>query len=159
MKTEIVRPAALPRRDFLKMAGAGTGAALLTLVPMKAEATPESVAQAINKLIGDKTPKEERVALVMAEIAETGGTVPLGITVDAPMAADDYIKAVHVFADGNPLPDVASYYFSPKSGKVAISLRVRLAKSQAVVAVAETSKGETYIGRSKIKVTIGGCGG
>ena len=159
MKAEIVSPAALPRRDFLKVAGVGTGAALLTLVPMRAEATPERVMQSIDKLIGGKTPKEERISLVMAEIAETGGTVPVAITVDAPMTADNHVKALHVFADGNPLPDVASYYFSPKSGKVAISLRVRLAKSQAVVAVAETSKGETYIGRAKIKVTIGGCGG
>ena len=160
MKPEIASPAELPRRDFLKAAGiAGAGAVSATLVPMPAEATPESVMAAVKKIIGDKPIKEERVTLQMAEIAETGGTVPVSIEVASPMTAEDHIKALHIFADENPLPDVANYYFTPKSGKAALSIRVRLAQTQSVVAVAETSKGEALIGRRKIKVTIGGCGG
>lgn len=159
MKSEIVSPAVFPRRDFLKMAGAGVGALSLSLVPMKAEATPESVMKAVGKLIGDKAPKEGRISMVLAEIAENGGTVPVSVMAESPMTADDYVTAMHVFADGNPFPDVASYHFGPHNGKAAVSIRLRLARSQAVVAVAEMSNGAVYIGRKKIKVTIGGCGG
>jgi sulfur-oxidizing protein SoxY len=34
-----------------------------------------------------------------------------------------------------------------------------MARTQNIVAVAETSKGELYVGRTEVKVTIGGCGG
>ena len=159
MESEIVSPAGTPRRDFLKMAGAGAGAVALSLVPLRAEATPESVMAAIGKLIGEKAVKEGRMKMVLAEIAENGGTVPFSVSVDSPMTAADHVKALHIFADGNPSPDVASYFFGPHNGKAGVSIRLRLAKSQAVVAVAEMNNGDVFIGRRKIKVTIGGCGG
>ena len=75
------------------------------------------------------------------------------------MTETDYVKAVHVFAEGNPTPDVATFRFSPASGRAIVSTRMRLAKTQDVVAVAEMNDGSMYIARQTIKVTIGGCGG
>ena len=37
--------------------------------------------------------------------------------------------------------------------------RMRLSKSQNIVAVAEMSDGSVYMAKSPVKVTIGGCGG
>lgn len=147
----------IDRRDFLVAGSAG--ALLLGLTPQSAEATPQSVLVAIEKIIGAKAPKEGRVEIVLAEIAENGGTVPLKVSVDSPMTPEDHVQAVHVFTDGNPLPDVASYYMGPHNGKAYLSIRLRLLKTQNVVAVAEMSNGEVYINRKNIKVTIGGCGG
>ena len=95
----------------------------------------------------------------MTEIAENGGTVPLKVSVDSPMSEEDHVQAIHVFADGNPFPEVASYFMGPHNGKAYLSIRLRLLKTQNVIAVAEMSNGEVYLGRKNIKVTIGGCGG
>ena len=42
--------------------------------------------------------------LDLPQIAENGLVVPVGIDIESPMTDGDYVKAVHVFADGNPLP-------------------------------------------------------
>ncbi len=52
-----------------------------------------------------------------------------------------------------------SYKFTPESGQAAASIRMRLAKTQNVIAVAEMSNGKLYTAKSEVKVTIGGCGG
>ncbi|MDQ4060588.1 MAG: thiosulfate oxidation carrier protein SoxY, partial [Pseudomonadota bacterium] len=88
-----------------------------------------------------------------------GNVVPLNIEVESPMTEQDYVKAVHIFADGNPAPFVATYFFLPVNGKAAASTRIRLARTQNIVAVAEMSNGALHMAKSEIKVTIGGCGG
>jgi sulfur-oxidizing protein SoxY len=75
------------------------------------------------------------------------------------MTADDYVKSVHFFADGNPNPQVADYTFTPLSPKAAAQLRIRLAKTQTITAVAVMSSGDVYSAAKEVKVTIGGCGG
>jgi len=148
------------RRDFLKTASVYTGACTLAIAPMSAHATPQSVQTEIDKLTDGKAViDDDRVQLTLPEIAENGGTVPLTVNIDSPMTAEDHIKAVHVYADGNPLPEIASYYLGPFNGKAEVSLRIRLSKTQNVVVVAETSAGETWVGRKPVKVTLGGCGG
>ncbi len=149
------------RRDFLAMAGAGAGAGALVLstLPFPAAATPAEVVSAIGRVIGAKAPKEGRVAITLPEIAENGGVVPLKIAVDSAMTEADHVKALHIFADGNPLPDVATYHLGPHNGRAEVALRLRLAKSQKIVAVAEMGDGSVYMARREIKVTLGGCGG
>lgn len=157
MTRAVSTPDGTRRRDFLKLAGLGVVA--LAAVPFEASATPEGVKAAMAKLIGNKVPKEGKVNVILPEIAEDGGTVPFGVDIDSPMTEADHVKAIHIFADGNPLPDVASYYVGPHNGKAQISVRIRLGKTQKVVCVAEMSNGDVYIGRRQIKVTLGGCGG
>ena len=92
-------------------------------------------------------------------LAENGNTVPVGFEVQSPMTGADHVKAVHLFAEGNPEPSVASIRFSPASGRAKAATRMRLAKTQNIVAVAEMSDGSVYMAKTEVKVTIGGCGG
>ena len=85
--------------------------------------------------------------------------MPLSVSVDAPMAADNYVSEILVVADGNPNPGVATFHFSPLSGKAEASTRIRLATTQNIIVVAKTSKGEFFTNQKLVKVTIGGCGG
>ena len=103
--------------------------------------------------------KSGGIKLDVPEIAENGNTVPVGFVVDSPMTTDNYVKAVHVFADGNPSPEVASFEFTPMNGEAGASFRMRLARTQNVIAVAELSDGSFLKASAKVKVTIGGCGG
>ena len=61
------------------------------------------------------------------------------------MTEADHVKTVHVFADGNPLPGIASFRFTPACGKAAASTRMRLAQSQNIVAIAEMADGSRQV--------------
>ena len=100
-----------------------------------------------------------KIKLDLPQIAENGLVVPVGIDVESPMTDGDYVKAVHIFADGNPLPGIVSYKFTPDCGKASASARMRLAKTQNIIAVAEMSNGALFTAKQEVKVTIGGCGG
>ena len=151
------RPAGATRRRVLAVGA--LGGIVAALAPRLAVAKPEDVAAAIKKLYGDKKVADGKVKLEMPQIAENGNVVPVTVSVESAMTDADYVKAVHLFAEGNPIPAVATFYFTPLCGKAVCSTRIRMAATQNIVAVAETSKGELYTGKTEVKVTIGGCGG
>lgn len=97
--------------------------------------------------------------LITPEIAENGNSVPVAFTVDSPMSSEDYVESVMILATDNPSPEVATFHFTPASGVAKASTRMRLAKTQDVVALAKTSTGKLYRIGNNVKVTIGGCGG
>ncbi len=145
------------RRDALRLAGLAGLAAIVAAG--RADASPDEVAAAIAKLYGEKKPASGKIKLDVPEIAENGLVVPINVEVESPMTDADYVKAVHVFAEGNPLPNVVSYKFTPACGKAFAATRMRLAQTQDIVCVAEMSNGSLYMTKSQVKVTIGGCGG
>ena len=143
---------ALQRRELLTL----TGASVLSF-PWTRSAwadVPE-----MTKLLAGRTPKPGGITLDVPSIAENGLVVPLNIAAESPMTDADHIKALHVFAEGNPNPLVASFYFTPACGRAAASTRMRLAQTQKIVALAETSTGDVRVVSAEVKVTIGGCGG
>lgn len=151
---------AINRRELLVGIGvAGAATALLISNGPALAATEDGWEAALKEIVGDATPVEGKVMLEVPEIAENGNTVPFSISVDSPMTDDDYVKAVHVISTGNPQPMVATFHFTPESGKAAISSRMRLAKTQDIISVAELSDGKFAMTKQTVKVTIGGCGG
>lgn len=145
------------RREIL----GGTIAALaLVAVPGgQLLASTAEVDELIQKLAGGKKVQDGRITLDLPSIAENGLVVPLNFSVESPMTADDYVKSVHFFADGNPNPQLADYTFTPLAPKASAQLRIRLAKTQNISAVAVMSNGDVYATKKEVKVTIGGCGG
>ena len=148
------------RRDVLVMAGTGVVAvSSIGLFAGDAKADPAAVAKAIKYRIGDKKTMAGAVTLELPQIAENGNTVPIAVEVKSPMTSSDYVKAVHIFADKNPAAEVATFRFTPESGRARVSTRMRMIKSQNIVAVAEMSNGKVHMVKNAVKVTIGGCGG
>ena len=146
----------ISRRHALAMLGAA-GAAVLAGVPAYADGA--AVAAKIKGLTGGKSVGEGTIELDLPEIAENGNAVKVAFSVDSPMTADNYVKAVHVMADGNPTPDVASFNFTPAMGACSASTRMRLAKTQNIIVLAEMNDGSFKQAQATVKVTIGGCGG
>ena len=150
----------LHRRDVLALAGTGVVAvAGISLFAGEARADAAAAAKEIKAKIGGKATKSGRITLEVPQIAENGNTVPIAIEVESPMTGSDYVKALHIYADKNPAPFVATFRFTPESGKARVSTRMRMIKSQNVIAVAEMSDGSVYMSKKAVKVTIGGCGG
>ena len=147
----------LNRREALAL---GAGSLFITMMPLDAFADAAMVMEDIKKFTGGAEAADDgMVTLTMPEIAENGNTVPLSVSVDSPMTADNYVKRVLVVCDGNPRPGVATLNFTPMSGSAEASTRMRLAKTQNVMAVAELSDGSYHMTAVEVKVTIGGCGG
>jgi len=136
------------RREVLVL---GAGSALLPFVaaaPAYASLTDDAIAA----LTGGAELGSGAITLTAPEIAENGNTVPIDV------AAPGASKIV-LYADGNPVPDVATYNFGGLNPSQSASTRIRLAKSQNVVAIAQMQDGSWQMAKAAVKVTIGGCGG
>lgn len=138
----------LTRRKILAI-GSGTFAlASFSALPAFASLTDDAIAE----LTGGAELGEGGVTLTAPEIAENGNTVPIGVS--APGAV-----AITLYADGNPVPNVATFNFGPLAASQAASTRIRLSQTQNVVAIAQMADGTFQKASAEVKVTIGGCGG
>lgn len=154
MKIRLLRP--IHRRHalaFLGVAGASLALSGVTL------AGPAEVAARINDIAGGTAGDDTLIMLDLPEIAENGNAVKVAFEIDSPMTADNYVKAVHILADGNPEPDVVTFNFSPVMGACYATTRMRLSKTQNVLVIAAFSDGSFGKASAAVKVTIGGCGG
>ena len=113
----------------------------------------------IKKFTGGKTATEGRIRLDLPEIAENGNTVPMTVSVESPMTEQSYVSDVLIVADGNPRGGVAAFHFTPASGVAEANIRIRLAETQNIIAVAKMNDGSFFKASKPVKVTIGGCGG
>jgi len=77
---------------------------------------------------------------------------------DLPMAAEQYVKAVHLIVDHNPDAHLAAYHLSPAIGTLYISTRIKMKRTTWVRAVVETSTGEIWADYARVLVTLNGCG-
>ena len=69
----------------------------------------------------------------------------------------DRVRALHVFTEKNPQPDVVSVYFGPRAGRASVATRIRLADTQTVVAIAELADGSFWSARADVVVTLAAC--
>jgi sulfur-oxidizing protein SoxY len=141
------------RRSLLQTAAGAV--ALLTVGP--ARATPDTMKAAIAKVIGEGKVTPGRVALDLPPLVENGNTVACGVSVESPMTPKDYVKAVHIFNEKNPQPNVISVHLGPRAGKATVQTRIRLADSQHVVAIAEMSDGSLWSDTVEVIITLGAC--
>jgi sulfur-oxidizing protein SoxY len=147
------------RRQTLAIGIGAVAAAVSPQVGAPALAAASDAEELIKKFTGGKTPAQGRVRLDLPEIAENGNTVPMTVSVESPMTTQSYVSEVLVVADGNPRAGVVTFHFSPASGVAEANTRIRLSKTQNVIAVAKMSDGAFFMATKEVKVTIGGCGG
>lgn len=112
---------------------------------------------AMRKVLGDATPRQGKVALEIAPLIDNGNAVPITVTVESPMTETDHVKAIHVFTEKNPQPNVLSARLGPRAGRAAVSSRMRLADTQTVHAIAELSDGSFWSGSADVVVTVSAC--
>ena len=137
----------LSRREALVLA---LGSVAAAAIPMQALASVDEAIAAFTG--GAEVSNGPGITLTAPEIAENGNTVP--VAVSAPGAS-----AILVLATGNPTPSVATFHFGELAGSQSASTRIRLSKTQDVVAIAKLADGTFARTSAEVKVTIGGCGG
>jgi sulfur-oxidizing protein SoxY len=150
------------RREFLILA---CGAASITaatragaqLDPNQAALRRAALQEAVRKATGGAQVRRGRVKLVLPPLIDNGNSVPLSVAVESPMTPSDHVKAIHVFTEKNPLPDVVSAYLGPRAGRATLATRVRLADTQTVLAIAQLSDGSFWSDSAEVVVTLSAC--
>lgn len=134
-----------------------SAAAASALPALKAFATADDASQTVNKLLDGRAAKVGRVTLEIPPLVENGNLVTMKVSVQSPMTEADYVRAIHIVAEGNPLPNVVSFFFSPRSGRAAVTTRIRLGDSQRVRAIAQMNDGSFWQGDAATLVTLAAC--
>jgi sulfur-oxidizing protein SoxY len=145
------------RRAFLIGATSLAGGLITVLPVTDARATPETMQAAIKKVIGSAALRKGKVTLHLPPLVENGNSVAMDIAVDSPMTANNHVRAIHVFNEKNPQPNVVSMRLGPPAGQAKIATRVRLADSQRILAIAEMNDGTFWSDEVDVIVTIAAC--
>src|SRR5207247_143902 len=98
-----------------------------------------------------------KVKLDLPPLVENGNVVSVTVSVDSPMTATDYVKAIHIFNERNPQPNVIAAQFGPRAGRASVTTRIRLADTQTVTAIAELSDGSFWSDSVQVIVTLAAC--
>lgn len=154
----------MTRRSFFK--GIGTfgfvllGAKMVATPLYAAPVSPNafSADQSLKWASNTSPVKSDKINLIVPEIAENGAVVPVKVEVDHPMTKDNYVKAITVIAEKNANSRCAKVTLTPANAKAYFATRVKLGKSQNIIAVATMSDGSAITTSKRVKVTIGGCG-
>ena len=143
------------RRYIIGAAGTIALNGMLLFLPDK-WARAKSIKKSEKQLEINVVENSSKIKIHMPEYAYDGGRVPFSFTVESRMNETDYVRQVHIMSEKNPFPRIASFQFTPNSGKAFARTQIRLSTSQHVIAVAEMNDGSSLTARKWIEVTING---
>ena len=138
------------RRETLAL---GAAASIAAVVPVTAISAVDSddVNALIDEFTGGAFVADGGVTIDAASLAENGNAVPVSVSAEG-------ARVILLIANGNPNPGVAKFRFGRLSASPMASTRIRLARSQDLIAIAELQDGRFVKARHPIEVTVGGCG-
>ncbi len=156
----------MQRRDFLKNTLALTGVAALLPVVDGSKLFANDDAAELRRFerqyikYGGKDAVDGSAIIKMniPEYPENGGTVPVEVEIDHPMADDNYIAKITVLVELNKGKHVITANYTPANGLAYLYVNAKLGGTQNVVVLAETNTGKVYTHKKKINVALGGCG-
>ncbi|MBI0538636.1 sulfur oxidation protein SoxY [Roseomonas sp. KE2513] len=154
-------------RDFSRRAvlalppAVGVAAGSRARTPAQASLTQvqsdESFTEAERAILAGRTPIAGGVVLDLPPLSENGNSVDLTVTAESPMTREDHVTAIHILSERNPFPRVATFHLTPRSGRAEVATRIRLATSQTLVVLAETSRGTIHRTSKDVIVILGAC--
>lgn len=131
------------RRDF------ALSAVAFAVLP-EARATDEAMRAAIRAWAG-RQPEAGALKIEMAELVENGNAVPVRV------AAGEPVVGLALFTPLNPEPEVLHASFGAAIARPEFSTRMRLARSQRIVAVAKAADGRCWQAGVDVIVTLAAC--
>lgn len=133
----------MKRRELL------LGAAALAALP-EARASDDAMRAAIRAWAG-REPEVGVLKIDIAELVENGNAVPVRVVAGEPVAG------LALFTPLNPEPEVVHVEFGAGAAKPEFSTRMRLARSQRIVAVARAADGRCWQSGVDVIVTLAAC--
>lgn len=133
----------MKRREFMVVSAA------FAQLP-EAQASDEAMRAAIRAWAG-REPDAGVLKLEIAELVENGNAVPVRV------AASEPVVGLALFTPLNPEPEVVHVAFGAASPTPEFSTRMRLARSQRIVAVARAADGRCWQSSVDVIVTLAAC--
>ena len=143
----------MKRRRFLAVAA---GAIALPAAAQRFQPA-QDIRPLIAEITGGAQTQPGGIEVELPQIAENGNSVPMRVRVKSPMTEQDHVKAIHILAERNPRPRVATFNLTPASGRAEITTRVRLAGTQPVTVIAALSGGRFLLSKTDVLVTSAAC--
>ena len=131
------------RREFF------VGSAAFALLP-EAQATDEAMRTAIRAWAG-RQPEAGTLKIEIAELVENGNAVPVRVV------ANEAVVGLALFTPLNPEPEVVHAALGASIARPEFSTRMRLARSQRIVAVAKAADGRCWQAGMDVIVTLAAC--
>lgn len=116
----------------------------------QARASDDAMRAAIRAWAG-RDPGAGTLKIAMAELVENGNTVPVRVVADEP------VVGLALFTPLNPEPEVVHVTLGADSPRPEFSTRMRLARSQRIVAVAKAADGRCWQAGMDVIVTLAAC--
>lgn len=133
----------MKRREFIATAS------VLALLA-EAHANDEAMRQAIRAWAG-RDPEPGALKIEIAELVENGNAVPVRVVASEP------VTGLALFTPLNPEPGVMQVSLGAAMAKPEFSTRMRLARSQRIVAVARAADGRCWQAGVDVIVTLAAC--
>jgi sulfur-oxidizing protein SoxY len=133
----------MKRREFI------VTASVFGALPV-AQASDEAMRAAIRAWAGGE-PQPGPLKIDIAALVENGNAVPVRV------AADEPVAGLALFTPLNPEPEVVHVTLGAASPKPEFSTRMRLARSQRIVAVAKAADGRCWQAGVDVIVTLAAC--
>lgn len=130
----------------------------LDILPNPVWANSKTSQQMLEHLTKNKSVvRSAKLKLDLPTEAYTGRMVPFAVEMELPKNQSNPVQAIHVLAEKNPFPMIASFFFTPYSGKVFVRTKIRLSGAQHVLALAELEENTFLFQKQFIDVTVDGC--
>ena len=147
----------MKRRTFLAASLLAAGAARAQSSTPRAFQPVHDVRPLLDELAGGAKAERGGIAIELPQIAENGNSVPMRIKVESPMTEANHVERIHLIAERNPRPLVATFHFGPAAGRAEVATRVRLAGTQTVRVLAALSGGRYRLQEQEVLVTSAAC--
>ncbi|HUI99434.1 MAG TPA: thiosulfate oxidation carrier protein SoxY [Usitatibacter sp.] len=143
----------MKRRTFLRVSTFALAAGALAARAQEVH----DIAPLVDAITHGASAEEGGIDIGLPAIAENGNSVPLTLEVPSPMTEADHVREIHVIAERNPRPAVATFHLGPWSGRARVATRMRLAGTQKVTVVAVLSGERFRIARKEVAVESAAC--
>lgn len=143
----------LPRRAFLRGAGAVLIATAVPWLPGRSDAAAIDLDRMYQQRFGDRRPSDGGVTLQVSQMVENGNSVAVTVTATDATPAP---VALHLLMPRNPDPWGIRYAIAAPAVPE-FSTRVRLSGTQNLTAIAEWSDGRLGAHAVTVLVTLGAC--
>ena len=138
------------------LAGAA-GAAQPSDLDVNRSASAERFPEAERALLAGRAPIPGGITLDIPTLSENGNSVDVGVKVASPWTREDHVRVVHILSEMNPFPVVARFQLGYRAGRADVATRIRLAATQKVVVLAETTRGLIHRAEQEVIVILGAC--
>lgn len=141
----------------LALAPAAAEAAQPGLADVNRSSAEERFPEAERALLAGREPLRSGIHLDIPTLSENGNSVDVTVRVDSPWTREDHVRAIHILSEQNPFPRVATFHLGHRAGRAEVSTRVRLATTQKLVVLAETTAGRIHRAEQEVIVILGAC--